>query len=177
MLGASLLRNSRFPARTRLSTILLPPRCSAAVTKAFPAPRPLAFLLSCALSSQASTSTAQPKMMCLRWRSSPPKQWWHSPQVLRLVTLQCTVFYSLGLEPDPLRTPAGRPGLAITSPPPPPLSAAVTWASLNKQFTFSQAGFVPGFLSVQRPRPDRISSVCTIVSRHHSIQNCELICK
>ena len=45
----------------------------------------------------------------------PPKQWWHSPQVLRLVTLQCTVFYSLGLEPDPLCTPAGRPGLAITS--------------------------------------------------------------
>lgn len=62
-------------------------------------------------------------------------------------------------------------------PPHPPLSAAFTRASLNKQFTFSQAGFVPGFLSVQRPRPDRSSSVCTIVSRHHSIQNCELICK
>lgn len=54
----------------------------------------------------------------------PLEQQWHCPQVLGLVTLQCMVFYSLGLEPDPLCTPAGRrPGLAITSLPPlPPTS-------------------------------------------------------
>ena len=57
------------------------------------------------------------------------------------------------------------------------LSAAFTWASPNTQFACSQAGFVPGFPSAQRPGPDRSSSVCTTVSRHRSIQNCELICK
>lgn len=46
------------------------------------------------------------KADCSWWQSPFPKQWWHSPQMLRLVTLQRTVFYSLGLEPDPLCTPA-----------------------------------------------------------------------
>lgn len=100
----------------------------------------------------------------------PPSQQGHSPQELGLVTLQCSVFYSLGLAPDPLCTPAGRPGLAITSPPS-SLSAAFTWAPLNKQFTFSQAGSVPGFLSVHHPKPDRSCSVSAVGSRHHSIQN------
>lgn len=129
----------------------------------------ISILLSCALSSQGSPSPAQPKLPWWRWQC-PPSQQGHSPRELGLVTLQCAGFYSLGLLPDPLRTPAGRPGLAITSPPS-SLSAAFTWAPPKKRFTFSQAGPVPGFLSVQHPKPDRSCSVSAVVSRHHSIQN------
>lgn len=129
----------------------------------------ISILLSCALSSEGSPSPAQPELLWWRWQC-PPSQQGHSPRELGLVTLQCTVFYSLGLAPDPLCTPAGRPGLAIASPPS-SLSAAFTWAPLNKQFTFSQAGSVPGFLSVQHPKPDRSCSVSAVVSRHQSIQS------
>lgn len=114
--GASLLWGSWFPTGTGLSTncccrdaLLLLPRHLSALC--------ISILLSPALSPQGSPSPAQPKLPWLRWQC-PPSQQGHSPQELGLVTLQCTVFYSLGLAPDPLCTPAGRPGLAITSPPP-----------------------------------------------------------
>lgn len=60
------------PDRNQAQHHLPPLRCSDAVTKAPPAPCALAFRLSCPFSSQGSTSTAQPKLVCLRWQSSPP---------------------------------------------------------------------------------------------------------
>lgn len=149
------------PKCCRRNALLLLPRHLSALC--------ISILLSCALSSQGSPSPAQPKAAAVAVAMPPQPAGAQSPE-LGLVTLQCAVFYSLGLTPDPLCTPAGRPGLAITSPPS-SLSAAFTWAPPNKQFTFSQAGPVPGFLSVQHPKPDRSCSVSAVVSRHHSIQN------
>lgn len=96
------------PIRCRRNALLLLPRHLGALC--------ISILLPCALSSQGSPSPAQPKLLWLRWQC-PPSPWGHGPQELGLVTLQCAVFYSLGLAPDPLCTPAGRPAPAITSPP------------------------------------------------------------
>lgn len=96
------------PIRRRRNALLLLPRHLGALC--------ISILLPCALSSQGSPSPAQPKLLWLRWQC-PPSPWGHGPQELGLVTLQCAELYSLGLAPDPLCTPAGRPALAITSPP------------------------------------------------------------
>lgn len=44
-------------------------------------------------------STAKDDVFEVAIPPDPPKQWWHSPQALRLVTLQRTAFYSPGLQP------------------------------------------------------------------------------
>lgn len=148
------------PIRCRRNALLLLPRHLGALC--------ISILLPCALSSQGSPSPAQPKLLWLRWQC-PPSPWGHGPQELGLVTLQCAVFTAW--DSRPTHCAHLQEGLRLPSLLPPPLSAAFTWVPPNKQFTFSQAGYVPGFLSVQHPKPDRSCSVSAVVSRHHSIQN------